>query len=464
MRDRWISGGVAAALAPMEWQDIVAAAEPDERERLLLAIAGQAFDVAFRPAAPKTLTTRAALPLLGAPVVPERLRPLFRAALKTAVDPRAKLRVVVLVGARGHVAHPFDWMPTATDVDAPPVYAPWVAWQAEASVSDPASNALNADTWDEYFPAARRAALAELRQRDPAAARTLLEAKVGAESPDVRLTLLEVLQVKLSADDTTYLQNVLADRSARVKQLAARLLSRIGQSPEGGDADAKELADFIDVRRTGIIRGRSVYAFKTLQNDAQAARRTQLLRSVQLIDLAKALGIAERDLVGAWELGGRDGVDRAFARAVGDSGSDAAAQTLGARLIEAGDVVSLDVLLPRLDRAAGRRFIQLVLSSESGFLEHLHNIADTEVSAFDSSELMASSFYRRQRSLLAERADDSRLEASLGLFGFLATPAAAEAMIADLTAAGLAPAEPSLALLRLNAALAMSDPWSPAQP
>ncbi|RVD33952.1 hypothetical protein EN741_31020, partial [Mesorhizobium sp. M4B.F.Ca.ET.019.03.1.1] len=65
LRDGWISGGAAFELAPAEWKEVAAAANPDEQERRLLAIAAQALDVALRPAAPKTLKRRPPLPALG---------------------------------------------------------------------------------------------------------------------------------------------------------------------------------------------------------------------------------------------------------------------------------------------------------------------------------------------------------------------------------------------------------------
>ena len=108
MRDCWISGGAAAGMAPAEWQDILASAQADDRERLALAIAGQAFDVGFRPAAPKAFAQRPPLPKLDLPTVPDRHRPLFRSALKNAGDARAKLRVLALTEARGFATQTQD--------------------------------------------------------------------------------------------------------------------------------------------------------------------------------------------------------------------------------------------------------------------------------------------------------------------------------------------------------------------
>src|SRR5215204_1701295 len=126
MRDCWITGGTTFDLAPGAWKEIAGSASPDELERRLLAIAAQALDTALRPAAPKMLKRRPQLPELALPMLPERLRPLLRAALKHAADTRSKSRVVTLVASRGFVLHPMDWMPAASDQSSPDVYAPWV--------------------------------------------------------------------------------------------------------------------------------------------------------------------------------------------------------------------------------------------------------------------------------------------------------------------------------------------------
>jgi len=456
IRDRWITGGTAVTLAPPEWQQMIEGASVVERERLLLAIAGQAFDVALQPAAPSMLTMRPALPVLALPGVPERLRPLFRSALKVAQGARSRRRVVLVAEARGFVANPMDWMPAASDVDAPRAYAPWVDWRTKASATPQAVTTLNAENWDELLPAERRNALTDLRRTDPEAARMLLEARAAGESAEARLLLLGVLQSNLSADDAPYLQTLSADRSSKVRQLAARLLARIGHDPatDEGRAEVKELADFIDATTTGILRRQTTYVAKPLRNQAQIRRRDELFSIVQLRDLAGALGATGRELAAAWELGGDDDADSGFAAMVSESGSDDVVGAFGSRLIAAGNALLLGVLLPRLDQAARRGIITIALSGEAGEPRVLDLVPDSEVCSFDRDELMTSALYQGQRAAIAAGADVLRTTELLGFFGCLATPAAAAAMIADLTAAGIGPGDPALALLRLNAALA----------
>ena len=142
-----------------------------------------------------------------------------------------------------------------------------------------------------------------------------------------------------------------------------------------------------------------------------------------------------------------------FVRIVRESGSDDATRALGTRLIGIGDAELLAVLLPRLDAPARRGLMAIVLSREAATPGPLDVVPDDAWCAFDRRELMSSTLYVSHRAAIADRTDAPPLQI-LGLFGCLATAEAAEAMMADLTAAGLGPGDPSLALLRLNAALA----------
>src|SRR5437867_9729296 len=58
---------------------------------------------------------------------------------------------------------------SASDLDAPPVYAPWVDWLAQSDgKASRAVEELTADNWDDFYPAGRRVALADIRRSDPA--------------------------------------------------------------------------------------------------------------------------------------------------------------------------------------------------------------------------------------------------------------------------------------------------------
>jgi hypothetical protein len=364
---------------------------------------------------------------------------------------------VALTAARGFVAHPLDWMPSAaSEVEAPPVYAPWVDWQVEGS-GKPASvpDDLTAESWDDFYPAARRLALGDIRRSDPARARALLEARAGAEPAETRLALIELLRVNLSVDDAPYLRGLAGDRSAKVKQLAARLLARIGQAAADGEtaADATELAGFIEQGKAGLLRRRTVYTPRELKSQAQMNRRAELFNACQLIDLAGKFSASEEDFIAGWQFGGKDGADRGLAIMVVASGSDAAVEKLAERLLATSDLATLVHLLPRLGDAIRRGFIKAVLAGGGSMLALLNAADAVDAGTFGRDELMGSRLYKEIRAATAGKNENDRRVFDLGALGFLATASAAEALLADLTAAGLASADPSLALLRLNAAL-----------
>jgi hypothetical protein len=109
-------------------------------------------------------------------------------------------------------------MPDASDEDAPDVYALWRDWAAFTAAGETTrrqtGDQLTADNWDDFWPAARKAALIGLRRRDPSAARALLEAKLGSENAEARLRLVSLLSERLSGDDVAFLESLAANDRA----------------------------------------------------------------------------------------------------------------------------------------------------------------------------------------------------------------------------------------------------------
>ncbi|RWK25834.1 MAG: hypothetical protein EOR43_01990 [Mesorhizobium sp.] len=461
LRDGWVSGGAAFELAPAEWKDVAAAASPDEQERRLLAIAAQALDVGLRPAAPKTLKRRPPLPVLALPVLPERLRPLLRAALKYATDAKLKTRVATLVASRGFVLHPMDWMPAASYQESPEVYAPWVDWQAGAEGEKQSRREhLTAETWDDFYPAARRAALVDLRRTMPALARTLIETKGASESAEVRLALIELLRFGLGADDVPFLKSISADRSGKVREMAGRLLARLGEhnSADGGSEDpTAELAAFIEEGKAGFIRRRTTYAAVKLKSPAQQARRADLFASCYFGDLVARFGKTEADFIGAWQFGVDHNADLFLVRMVSMSGGDAAVACLADLLVAAGGKLALLVLqlMLRLDSGRKRVLISQILNDAQN-LAALNLVEGAEAGWLEWGDLAKGKALSALRSAFSGDNDVMKRSAEqhLETIGFLANPLTAEKLIGEVVAAGLPPASPSLGLLRLNAALA----------
>lgn len=462
MRDCWITGGATFELAPAAWKAIAGGSSPDEQERRLLAIAAQALDVALRPAAPKTLKRRPPLPRLALPMLPERLRPLVRVALKHAVDARRKTRVATLVASRGFVLHPMDWMPAASDQNSPDVYAPWIDWQASVDGERHApQEKLTAENWDEFYPAARRIALADMRRTEPASARMLIEAKALGEPAEVRLALIELMRFGLSTEDAPFLKSLATDRSGKVRDLAGRMLARLGEhgrSSEGGaDDPAVELAAFISEGKSGFIRRRSIYTPAKLKSPAQEKRRAELFETCNLVDLAARFGATEPEFIGAWQFSADNNADILIARMVAASGSDAAVTNMADALVADGGKPALLVLhlMPRLDSRRRRVLIRLILK-DSKYLGALNLAEGIEASWLEWGDLTNGQTLLALRSAVAGNDDAAKrgVDEMLETMGFLATAATADKLIGDIIAAGMPPAAPSLGFLRLNASLA----------
>ncbi|MDX8516759.1 DUF5691 domain-containing protein [Mesorhizobium dulcispinae] len=461
LRDGWISGGAMFEIAPVAWKEVAAASSPDEQERRLLAIAAQALDVALRPAAPKSLKRRPPLPVLALPTLPERLRPLLRAALKYAADARLKTRVATLVASRGFVLHPMDWMPAASYQESPDVYAPWVDWQAGADGEKQSRREhLTAETWDDFYPAARRTALVDLRRTMPALARTLIETKGASEPAEVRLALIELMRFGLGADDVPFLKSLSADRSGKVREMAGRLLARLGERGpiDGGTDDpTAELAAFIEEGKSGFIRRRTTYAPIKIKSPAQQARRADLFVSCYFRDLASHFGKTESDFIGAWQFGVDDSADLFLVRMVSVSGSDVAVACLADLLVAAGGKLALLVLqlMLRLDGGRKRVLIRQILNDAQN-LAALNLVEGADAGWLEWGDLTKGKTISALRSAVSGDNDVTKRSAEqyLEAIGFLANPVTAEKLIGEVVAAGLPPASPSLSLLRLNAALA----------
>jgi len=461
MRDCWITGGTTFDLAPAAWKEIAGGASPDERERRLLAIAAQALDVGLRPAAPKTLKRRPPLPRLGLPLLPERLRPLLRVALTNAADARRKTRVATLVASRGYVLHPMDWMPSASDQNSPDVYAPWIDWQASVEgLKIVPQEQLSVQNWDDFYPAARRTALAEMRRREPATARNLIEAKAPSEPAEVRLALIELMHFGLTPADAPFLKSLATDRSGKVQELAGRLLARLGEhvrpSDGGADDPVAELAAFIAEAKSGFIRRRTTYAPAKLKSAAQESRRVDLFASCYLVDLVARFGKTESDFVAAWQFGVDDRADLSLVRMVAVSGGDATVALLADTLVAEGGKPALFVfhLMLRLDSGRKRTLIRQILKDGQN-LEALNLVEGAEASWLEWGDLTNGKALSALRSQVAGNDEPAKRSAdhALETIGFLATAATAERLIGDIVAAGMPPAAASLAFLRLNAAL-----------
>ena len=450
---RWTMGSAAAPAASF-WRAELGD-DPAEAELRLLALSGQFLGAAVVIEPASALRVLPDIPALALPTLPDALRPLARRILAAKRQAQVKTELVGFLAARGWTTHPADWMPEPGDDDVPDVYAAWRDW-AEIAASNTAArqqtnDRLTTDNWEDFWPAARKVALAELRRRDPSAARAVLNAKLGNESAESRLRLLSLLSEQLSDDDIAFLETIAAnDRAPKVKALAASLLARLGRGAGIGE-DAAELTGFFTVKTKGILRRSRVIEAERPKTPAQWQRRKALLDGADLASFAAALGITPQELIAAWSWNVDPAADLALINLVVASGTDAHVADV-AKLVGEHDATGLIVALaPRLAPAARARHAETALNAHGIRFELAQAMAGPAARLNDPLSAPVG-----KALLTALRSDDAKPSdhvAELHALGLIASREGARRSLERLTAAGLLQGDPRLDMLRLNAAL-----------
>ncbi|QOZ68641.1 DUF5691 domain-containing protein [Bradyrhizobium arachidis] len=450
---RWTMGSAAASAASF-WNAELGD-DPVEAELRLLALSGQFLGATVTTEPSSALRVLPDIPALALPTVPETLRPLVRRILAASKDAASRTETVHFLAARGWTTHPADWMPDANDDDAPDVYAAWRDWAAftaaGATTRRQTGDQLTAENWEDFWPAARKAALIGLRRRDPSAARVLLEAKLGGENADARLRLLSLLSERLSGDDAAFLEELAAsDRAPKIKALATSMLARLGHGPAAGE-DVAELAGFFSVKMKGLLRRSHVIHIETPKTPAQWQRRKALLDGTDLMSFSGTLGLSPQDLIAAWDWNVDPAADAGLIKLILETGTDAQLEQ-AAGIVSQHDATGLIVALaPRLAPAERARFAAAGLRTHGIGFEMAQVIAgaaarlDDPLSAPAGAKLLAE--------LQRDDAKPSDHVAELHALGLLASRTAAQQTLQRLTGAGLLQGDPRLDTLRLNAAL-----------
>lgn len=194
---RWTMGRAAAGLAPPGWRDSISSGEAGEAELRLLALAGHYLGLCVATTPSSALAAQPDIPVLALPMLPVAQAPLARRCLKVLREFGKQRDLIHLLAARGFSIHPADWMPSRSDDQVPDAYGPWRDWaEAQAAQGGPKQDThetLTEANWGDWWPAARRTALAQIRAADPARATALLAAKASEEGAEVRLRLIECL-------------------------------------------------------------------------------------------------------------------------------------------------------------------------------------------------------------------------------------------------------------------------------
>ncbi|MGA7810141.1 DUF5691 domain-containing protein [Bradyrhizobium sp.] len=460
IRSAWMAGRSALEHCPAEWREVV---EGEHGEAALAALTGHATSVLFRTAPGSALEARPLLPALALPVMAEALRPRFRRILSAQRAGTSIERPLIdLVTARGVCVHPADWMPSPRDDWAPDIYAPWLDWVRTESKAKDANAALTIESYQHWPWAERRAALAQLRRTDPAAALAIVAAKGATEPAERRLRLLEILETSLSEADAGFLESLANDRSERVQAIARAYLARLGRSADSGDL-AAELAGMVELGKVGLINRRSRLVIKSLKTAAQKTRRNELFRLVSLAALARALGVADTQLMEAPPEGPADTID-GFAQMVATTGSDAARTALLDCLLAdaASPLRHLCALAPRLSAGERRALTAQIMARDDGELDTTLSIAGRELGLVPLSAMLTAAAYKSLKELVEDALngpdgrrthDNTMLGMALNRIALLLDAPGAADLAARVVDWGLSAADPRLDLLHLNAAL-----------
>ena len=456
-RSAWMAGRSALEYCPEEWRAAVG-----DAEGALAALTGHATAVLFRPAPAAPPVVRPLLPRLALPTLPEHVRPRLRRVMAAQKAGASHERAVIdLVTARGFAVHPADWMPSPRDDWAPDLYAPWLDWVRVETRSTPES-VLTLETYDQWPWAERRVALAALRESDPGAARAIIAAKASAEPAERRVKLVEILETKLSQEDSELLDTLANDRSDRVQALACAYLARLGRHADTG-ALAAELVDMLELGKVGLLSRRTQLVIKTLKAATQSARRRELFKQVNLADLAGALGLPELQLLETVPTGVAEDI-AAFVEAVAATGSDAARRMLLDRVLADADFPLLHArpLGPRLSTEERRALLPRIMEGDTDMFDTTLALMGRTLGEAPLSALLDSPGYAALLDSIeaALRGDEAKrppatktLEATLNRIALLIDAAAAAELMTRLTASDLSPADPKLDMLHLNAAL-----------
>jgi len=162
---------------------------------------------------------------------------------------------------------------------------------------------LTPENWTESSLRPRVKFLKELRKRDGAAARKLLEQCWAGENPDNRVQLLSTIQTGLSAEDRAFLESIQKDRAPRVRAIVHRLLTALS-GEAGENAALTACMNRIQRTKTELLKKRTALKLELAANvkEHEANRWIQeQFADVNLEQLAHACELSDREVIDAAE-------------------------------------------------------------------------------------------------------------------------------------------------------------------
>lgn len=463
----WASGPAAAA-APDRWAEALAPGGV-EAELRLIALAGHALEVGYRPVPPGALTEAAPFPDLGLPFLSGPHRARFRRLLKEFSGYAGGLpEFLSFLASRGRTAHPLDWTPGANEEEIPAIYAPWRDWAGQRAPAP--EEALSAANWDDWTKSGRRKAFVDLRKADPSGARELLTARLSSLKAEERQDLVEALRTGLGFEDNALLEDLKAkDRSASIKQLAEALLGRLALIGETSPERAAMLfyEEFVKIERKGILKRELRLVVKQKRQQVNSERSSLLIERAGLEALAARAQASRIELAAAWpydewilgpafrELllsqGSPEEIEAAFS-AICEAGlHGTAGEGLGEMLDRQPEAKRLALLARALERRNAAFDDHLSAMGAMIGRAPLKILRKTPVWA-EAQELLAAEIKGEQNTMA------NVLPGKLRTIGGVLDSAGAREALDEFARMGLSPADPRLDLLHLNAELPEAAP------
>lgn len=280
----------------------------DDRQAALraLSLTGQALRFE-RPATPAYFETEPEIEDQRKLLPDELRRPMLRVLTGKTATEHPALAIARVLDERRLRPHPFDFPRLDAFVrhHADQLGSTAQHW-ARSKSAEPEQPGyydqvdLDETNWTQGTPARRATFLDGLRKQDPNQARSLLEAAWPNEYADTRSRLLQAMHTNLNQNDRAFLESLEKDRSPRVRQLAKRLLGRLGVV-----ADNPALAaalERITRKQSGLLRKRPVLALElpaTMKEASVPDWIRETFADVTLEELSRALSLTPLEIIEA---------------------------------------------------------------------------------------------------------------------------------------------------------------------
>lgn len=271
-----------------------------------LSLAGQWLRFE-RPAAPAAFAVEPRIEDRRRLLPDELRRPMLRLLKGRMGTDHVAMAVARALDEKGMRPHPFDLPQLDVFVRsyAERLGATAEHWKARQSKSVEVASAYDEEAlhdanWAEAPLGKRVEYLMARRRADAVGARMLLEAAWPQQNADARFRLLQGMQDGLSESDVGFLESQAKDRAPRVRQLARRMLGRLGAVDENPAVAA--CLERIRREQTGVLRKRAALRLELPANVKEQAAPgwiRETFAEVSPEELARKLELDVREMVEA---------------------------------------------------------------------------------------------------------------------------------------------------------------------